>query len=310
MMMKMKKMKKLIMAGMALLAMAGGARAQQDAQFSQFYANRLFYSPAAIVGTDELFRASLTDREQWWGGGHDRPSYRLLNATQFFMGKKMGVGLTVYEWNQNVETDFLAKLSYAYHLQVGQEAFFSFGVDAGVVHGFYKNIILPDGSYGPAVDADLKTKPNLDLGLGVEFYTREIVAGVSVQHLPIRITKDAKKLQLHAYYYFGYLGKINRDWALYPMLVMRMAGRATNLDISMRVFYHDLLHFGVGYRLDAAVIMAGVNIGPHFTFSYACDIPLGNIRHRFTMPSHEFVLTYRGCLSCPYHNTMPINAFD
>lgn len=306
----MKRMKKIIVMMGSLFALAGSVRGQQDAQFSQFYANRLFYSPAAIVGTDELFRVSLTDREQWWGGGRDRPSYRMLNATQYFMGKKMGVGLTVYEWNQNVETNLLARLSYAYHLQVGQEAFFSFGVDAGVLHGFYKGLILPDGSSGVDVDKDMKTKPNLDLGLGVEFYTREIVAGVSVQHLPIRITKESKKLQLHAYYYFGYLGKINRNWALYPMLVMRMAGKSTNLDASLRVFYHDLIHFGASYRLDAVAIMAGVNIGPHFTFSYACDIPLGNIRHRFTMPSHEFVLTYRGCLSCPYHNTLPINAFD
>ena len=168
----MKMMKKIIIVMAAFLALAGNGRAQQDAQFSQFYANRLFYSPAAIVGTDELFRVSLTDREQWWGGGRDRPSYRLLNTSQFFMGKKMGVGLTVYEWNQNVETNFLAKLSYAYHLQVGQEAFFSFGVNAGVMHGFYKNIILPDGSHGPAVDGDVKTKPNLDLGLAIEFYTR------------------------------------------------------------------------------------------------------------------------------------------
>lgn len=306
----MKMMKKIIIVMAAFLALAGNGRAQQDAQFSQFYANRLFYSPAAIVGTDELFRVSLTDREQWWGGGRDRPSYRLLNTSQFFMGKKMGVGLTVYEWNQNVETNFLAKLSYAYHLQVGQEAFFSFGVNAGVMHGFYKNIILPDGSHGPAVDGDVKTKPNLDLGLAIEFYTRELVTGLSVQHLPIRITKDSKMLALHAYYYFGYLAKINHNWALYPMLVMRMAGRAANLDINLRVFYGDLLHFGAGYRLDAAVIMAGVNIGPHFTFSYACDIPIGNIRHRFTMPSHEFVLTYRGCLSCPYNHTMPLNKFD
>ena len=306
----MKMMKKLIIAVAALLAMAGSGRAQQDGQFGQFYANRLFFSPAAIVGTDELFRASLTDREQWWFGGKDRPSYRTLNATQFFMGKKMGVGLTVYEWNQNVEVNLLAKLSYAYHLQVGQEAFMSFGLNAGVMQGWYKNLILPDGTYGQPVDIDVKTKPNLDLGLGIEFYTREIVAGVSIQHLPIRLSKESKMLALHAYYYFGYLNRINRDWSIYPMLVMRMAGRSANLDINMRVFYQDLLHFGAGYRLDAVPLMAGVNIGPHFTFSYACEIPLGNIRNRFKMLSHEFVLTYRGCLHCPYNNTMPINAFD
>lgn len=306
----MKRMKRIVIITASLLALAGSARGQQDAQFSQFYANRLFYSPAAIVGTDELFRASLTDREQWWGGGRKRPSYRMLNATQFFMDKKMGVGLTVYEWNQNVEMDFLAKLSYAYHLQVGQEAFMSFGLNAGVVHGFYKDLILPDGSMGADVDAAVKTKPNLDLGLGLEFYTREITTGISVQHLPIRITKESKKMVLHAYYYFGYMGKLNDKWSLYPMLVMRMAGKAANLDASLRVFYRDLLHFGASYRLDAVAILAGVNIGPHFTFSYACDIPLGSIRNHFTMPSHEFVLTYRGCLHCPNNHTMPINSFD
>lgn len=274
------------------------ARAQQDVQFTQFYANRMFYSPAAMVGTDQLFRVSLTDREQWWGSGSDRPSYRTLNVSQFFTEQNMGIGLTVYEWNQNIETNLLAKLSYSYQLQVGREAWMSFGVNVGIMNGWYNDVVLPDGQGGGAVEDYLEASPNMDLGLGIEFYTKELVAGVSVQHLPIKIGANPMTMLFHSYYYFGYNAPLSENWSLFPMIMLRTAGKSTNLDVSLRAFYRDIINFGASYRLDAVALMAGVNLGKHFTLSYSCDVPIGQIRNRFTKPSHELMLSFRGCIMC------------
>ena len=86
---------------------AGRLQAQEAAQFSQFFVNRLFYNPAAI-NTDGLFRASLTDREQWWGTPN-HPSYRLLNTSYYFKDKNMGVGMSLHQWNANVENNVVFK---------------------------------------------------------------------------------------------------------------------------------------------------------------------------------------------------------
>lgn len=271
------------------------AKAQQDAQFSQFYANKLFYNPAGMIG-DKLFRVSLTDREQWWGSA-GRPSYRTLNVSQFFPDQHMGIGLTVYQWNQNIENNILAKLAYSYHLQVGQEAFLSFGLSVGVIDRFISGVVTPGGEYGGSITGELNDfNPNLDLGFGLEFYTKELVAGVSVEHVPIRLGPNPSRLALHSYYYFGYNFRLTNNWSLFPLLVLRNGDGKTNVDINLRAFYRDIVNFGASYRIDAVALMAGVNLGKNFGLSYSYDINLGPTAQ--FKPSHELILSFRGCLLC------------
>jgi type IX secretion system PorP/SprF family membrane protein len=284
------------------------AYAQEDPQLSQLHANRFFVNPAGIIGTDELFRVSFTDKEDYWGKDFAgiRPSSRFLSATQFFKKANSGVGLTVYHQNQNVLNTVWIKAAYAYHLQVGREAFLSFGINVGYLDGFISDdAIAPAGEY-PVID-DYE-KPNLDLGVGIEFYTNNVVAGVSVAHLP-NIDINGKggggtHFDLHSYYYFGYTYNIDQRWSVLPMLSMRMARRSTNVDISLRAFYLNWVYFGASYRLDAFSIMAGINLGPNFSLGYAIDLNTTSMKQyvheaqKKLRPSHEFILSWRGCILC------------
>ncbi len=280
------------------------ARAQEDAQMSQLHANRLFVNPAGIIGTDELFRVSFTDREDYWGKDFAgiRPSSRFLNVTQFFKKANSGVGLTVYHQNQNVLNTVWIKASYAYHLQVGKEAFVSFGVNVGYIDGFISDKVIAPGGEFPNLD-DYE-KPNLDVGVGIEFYTNQVVAGISVAHLPIRLIEGGTMFDLHSYYYFGYSYRINQNWTLLPMISLRMARRSTNADINLRAFYRDWVYFGASYRLDAVSLMAGISLGPNFSLGYAIDLNTTGMRKyvhqagKKLQPSHEIVLTWRGCVMC------------
>ncbi|MDE6494427.1 MAG: PorP/SprF family type IX secretion system membrane protein [Bacteroidales bacterium] len=289
-------MKKILKYGFVLVLLTAlmpctRLRAQVDAQYSQFYANRLFYNPAAIH-SDGLFRVSLTDREQYWGTPN-HPSYRLLNASYFFQEQKMGVGLTVHQWNANIENDIDIKASYMYRLQVGYDAYFNFGLGIGMIHRFLSRGTLPDGSgYVPGEEDFEKFNPNLDMGLGVEFHTSHILAGVSVQHFPIKLGDNPARAALHSYYYFGYNFGLDENWALFPMVVVRMGDRRTNVDVNVRALYRDIVNFGVSYRIDAVSVMAGVNINKNFSLSYAFDYNIGVTSHTYK-PSHELILTYR-----------------
>lgn len=275
------------------LAAFSGLQAQEDAKFSQFYANKMFYNPAGMI-SDDLFRVSIVDKEQWWGSAQKgvRPSHRLLSVSQFFTQQNMGVALMVYQWQQNVVNNLAVKAAYSYHLQVNPESFISFGVNVGFFTNFIAKAITPSGTALP--EGYLDQNMNMDLGLGIEFYNEEITAGVSVQHIPIRIGENPMMLSLHSYYYFGYDFQLDENWSLFPMLVLRNASRSTDVDINLRAFYRDIVYFGGSYRLDAVAILAGVSIGKNFSLGYACDINLGAIKSY--QPSHEFMLTYRGNL--------------
>ena len=295
-----------------VVAFAATARAQEDVQLSQLHANRLYVNPAGIIGTDELFRVSFTDKEQYWGKDFAgiRPSSRFLNITQYFGKARSGVGLTVYHQKDNVLNTLQIKASYAYHLQVGREAFISLGVNAGYIDGFIDNSITPDGSYLPGNELDANFKsPNLDVGVGVEFYTNEVVAGVSVAHLPIRLSSQATMFDLHSYYYFGYSFKLDENWTLLPMISLRMARTSSNIDVNLRAFYAQWVYFGASYRIDAVSLMAGINLGPRFSLGYAIDINLPGMDkfvHRAgkrLLPSHEIILSYRGCIFCSGKDT-------
>lgn len=271
-------------------------RAQTDVQFSQFYANRLFYNPAAIQD-DGLLRVSLTDREQYWGKDlPTRPSYRLLNGSYFFDEQNMGIALNVHQWNANIENNLLFNLAYMYRLQVGQDAYINFGLNIGAQHRFLSQGYLPSGEiFVP--DAE-KFNPNMDMGLGIEFHTTSILAGVSVQHLPIKIGDNPTFTALHSYYYFGYNFFLDENWSLFPIVAVRMAERQTNVDVSMRAVFKDILHFGLAYRLDALVGMAGVSLGKNFSLSYAFDWNIGRT-NRLYKPSHELILTFRADFKKP-----------
>jgi hypothetical protein len=109
---------------------------------------------------------------------------------------------------------------------------------------------------------------------------------------------------LHSYYYFGYSYRIDEDWTLLPMISLRLARRSTNVDINLRAFYRQWVYFGASYRIDAVSLMTGINLGPQISLGYALDLNLPGmdkyVRNagKQLRPSHEIILSYRGCLLC------------
>lgn len=287
-------MKRIIIIIMIVLPL--GIYAQNDAQFSQFHNAKLFYNPASINGQDALLNISILDREQWLGYA-GRPSYRMLNASYFFEDANMGAGLTVYDYMQNVEHVFNAKASYAYQVRVGFDSYVSMGISAGFIGRYINNIETPSDVQNVIRD----NYNNIDLGLGFEFVNPNITAGLSVTHLPIALGKTAYKATPHLYAYFGYNYYITDEWVLAPSLILRNSILSTNLDVNLQVKYLGIFSAGVGYRLDAVVFMAGVNLGRNFILSYSFDMGVGGMRNEtnkgYVKPSHEFGLSYRGFLT-------------
>lgn len=276
-----------------LFCLAAPLHSQEDARYAHFYENRMFYNPAGMTG-DNLFRLSFTDREQWWGSEmkNTRPSYRLLSASQFLPRYNMGVGLSVSQWNHNVVNNLSVKASYSYHLQIDHFNFLSFGVNVGFFDNFVSGSVLPNGDYGVEIDKYVDQNMNIDLGLGIEYYNNEITAGVSVQHLPIKIGDNPAIMELHSYYYLSYDFELRMNWNLMPLLVLRQAGRTIDVDIGLRTYWKDIIYFGGTYSINEISFMAGVSLGKNFSIGYACDVNIGPLKSY--KPSHEFMLIFKG----------------
>jgi len=279
-------MKKILTLTIALLVF-GKVFAQDDALFTQFYANRLHFNPAS-TGASDLFSASLTYRSQWaldrTLSSRERPTYMMFNAAQFFADARSGVGLTVFNARQNVQNDLRIKASYAYHLQVDAEAWLAMGISVGLLTRGIRD--------GTMVDGGLinRTHHMSDLGLGVEFYTPEITVGLSSRYVPLIIGDRVERYHVHFYFYGSYRWAIDREWMIIPSVMLRNSSIVTTFDAAVRVSYLNMFQVGTAVRRDAVALLFGIS-WEGFSLGYSFDIHTGHIRG--TRPSHEVVLSYR-----------------
>src|SRR5690606_38438241 len=97
---------------------------QQDAQFTQYMYNGLFYNPA-FAGSDEGFKFSGLHRSQWSGyststGAGGAPSTQLLTASGGLEKCNLGFGLVFVTAQIGATSNQGANTSLAYHYGRGR----------------------------------------------------------------------------------------------------------------------------------------------------------------------------------------------
>jgi type IX secretion system PorP/SprF family membrane protein len=282
-------MKKILILVLTLVVF-GKLAAQDDMQATQLYSNKLYYNPAATGFSDKFF-VSGAYRTQWTGTPGllgELPRYVLLNATQYFWEQRSGIGLSIYDARQSVNKSFQAKVAYAYHLQVQEEAWLAMGTSVGLLTRRINGAKTPEGN-----PVDERTSMMSDMALGVEYYTPELCVGASVQHIPLVVGESEKRMHSHFYYYMMYYYQIDDDWRLIPSISLRNSSFITNFDIVARISYQNMVQLGASYRMDAIAFLLGFNLSDTFSLGYSIDISTGFMRQNGTRPSHELVLSYR-----------------
>ena len=102
------------------------ADAQQDPQFTQWFMEPAMFNPA-VAGNSDLTCISGVYRNQWTGLTND-PNTAMLTAHTMVDQLKGGVLLSFYNDVLGQETNNLARLGYAYHLDpMANGAILSFG---------------------------------------------------------------------------------------------------------------------------------------------------------------------------------------
>jgi type IX secretion system PorP/SprF family membrane protein len=295
-------MKRLTVAFLFLILMAGRGIAQQDPLSSHYMFNTLTYNPG-VSGISGMICATAISRQQWVGF-EGAPSGALFNISApvkpFHISS--GVGLIVQRDKTGFDKDINLSGSYSYLLDLGQGKL-GIGLSLGMIN---KTIDptweIPSGdahtppSGDPLIPEQKESVTAFDAGLGAYYKTDKYYAGFSVTHInepKIKFSKGTPYVSRHYYLTAGYNLQLgNPAFELLPSVFVFSDGKVAQLAVTTLVRYNKKLWGGVSYRAGDAIIgMIGAELFNGIRIGYAYEFPLTDIKNG-TSGSHEFMVNY------------------
>lgn len=300
-------MKKLIL----ILSFFGGMaslKAQQDAQYSQFFLNKLTYNPA-YAGSEDKICATGLYRSQWLGFGDANAG--LSPTTTMFsinapIGQSFGIGLNLTNDQLGFATSLNPILSLAYRLRFKNQSVLAAGVGAGVMQKTLSGTKLKPLETGDPSIPDQDVSGNAaDVNFGV-YYTmpslwrfNDVYAGLSATHLTqgdVKYANVNNPMVMHYYFMTGASYEISSSLAIEPNILVKTDLAKTTADINAMAVYNGKIKGGLSYRTsDAVVVLVGYKFfetqKQSLLFGYSYDLTISNI-NSYSNGSHEVVLRY------------------
>src|SRR5690606_28032396 len=234
------------------------AFSQQDAQFTQYMYNGIFYNPA-FSGKGEGYQFSGLHRSQWSGystiSGHGgAPSTQLLTATGGLEDLNLGFGLVFVNEKIGATSNQEANLSVAYHYSIGRGVL-SIGGSAGIFSSTLDfdllELINPDLAV-PAGGSE--NQYNVNFSAGALYDRDNWYVGLSGRHLNepdfnFGEGNMGNQLRLHSYRLAGYRLRASAFWTVEPSILLKSV-KVDNFSYDMSVIasYNSKLSGGLAYR--------------------------------------------------------------
>lgn len=290
-----------------------GAKAQSDAQFSQYYQVKSYYNPAA-TGTDDFLNIRGGGRLQWLGIDNAPKSFAATGEMPFkAFGKRFGTGLVLQQESYGLYRNLSlgAQISYRIKLFGG---FLSPGLQVGFINQTFKGseVNIPDDddyhqSSDDAIPRQDLTGYALDLAAGVFYVRGPLWTGLSMTHLNqpvVTLNSDSggegaqeKNYEFTMgrtlYFMAGYNIAIkNTLFEVIPSVFVKTDFRFTTGELTARLRYNKFLTAGLGYRYNDAVSISLAAEVKNFYLGYSYDYPVSAIA-KASSGSHEIWVGYR-----------------
>ncbi len=243
---------------------------QQDAQFSQYMFNTLYYNPA-YAGVEGLTTFKVYHRTQWAGYAPSTgdPSGGLntqvvsLNAP--LLKLRSGLGVHVVNDRLGPLTNMEAQLSFAYHLGIGDSKL-SLGVRFGA---FSQTIDYDQYRYIDKDDQLLETytgnrsQIRPDMSVGIFYRARKYYAGIGFKHLmesefDFGINAQKNPLKRHMIITGGFDYEPTYKITLTPSFLVQSDLNSYSFDIGALATYDNTMWGGVSFRqAEAIIVMVG-----------------------------------------------------
>ncbi|WKK78925.2 PorP/SprF family type IX secretion system membrane protein [Marivirga arenosa] len=280
-----------------LFTIASTAFSQQKSVLSQYRFNQLIINPAYAGHKNDL-TVNLLHRNQWVNL-EGAPVSNIASVHTGIKDKHSGFGLTFVDESIGVHKSMalFGVYSFSIEFQTGTLA-------AGIQGGFnqlnsnFQELNLQ--SQNDVVFSTFQNSFNPNFGVGLFYSNKNGFIGLSspyiVENRVLRTGSGLTNAQEARYYFLtgGYLFPINKDVIFYPSAMVRVQENAPiGFDINANAILQDILNVGLSYRSgDALSMMCSITVNENFTFGYAYDNTLSNIRN-YTNDTHELMLIYR-----------------
>ncbi len=283
-----------------------GLRAQQDAQFTHYMFNQLYYNPA-FAGLSNGNTVTAIHRSQWFGydgtinsGG--APSTQMISYNTNSSLWNGGLGFHVVNDNLGPSSNLELQISGSYFLALPNGASLSIGLKAGIFSSSidFDEIVVVDPRDGVGSLTGKESQLRPDLGVGILYRKGNFFGGFSTNHLiqpEFDFGQDQIANQLLRHYYLtaGYDYVLTPELTITPTLLVRSIGfDAYTWDLSVIARFRDQLWGGVSYRQsESASAMIGYNVlkDRSLALAYSVDVVLTD-RSSKESTSQEVMLIY------------------
>ena len=268
----------------------------QDQQYSQLLKTQGMLNPA-YNGLRDVTSGLMLYRNQWAGisGAPVSEAFNIHAPVGIFYG--LGAGVVVMHDKISLYSKFNAALAISYHINLNNETSrLSFGLQGGI--NSYKLDLTKVVSDKGFADPDFSSqeswvKPNF--GAGAFYYSNKIFAGISVPSM-FNYSSGSSSYSINnfqIYYYGGYLYDVVQDIKLKPaMLIKQMTGSPLQFDLSLNVYYKDIIGIDLGWRRNDAVIFGiDYRITSYLGISYTYDYTTSAL-NEISKGSHEISIYF------------------
>lgn len=277
-------------------ALGPSLHAQQGMQYTQYMYDGTLINPA-YAGADEALSISLLHRDQW-SGLEGAPQSQTFSAHSLFKNPKVGAGLFLHRESIGVHDNIQFATNLAYHLPLGYQKTFSFGLKASVLNVKSDYQSLQNANPDPTVYDELFSGTDFNAGFGFYFRSKHFEAGYSIPSIINRTVNVNDSISLDPinlnHLLFGqYHLPVGSNFILSPSFLLKYyKGTALSYDLNFLTTYRGVLAAGVSYRKQESVdFLLRFNLTSQFQIAYAYDFPIGNVS-RLAHASHEIMLRY------------------
>ncbi len=288
----------LIVAGFCSVQKVSG---QQDAHFTQYMFNQLYFNPGA-AGIEQGFRGGLLYRNQWTGykglSGGGAPQNILFTGSLPILEANMGAGIVVNSDQIGPLNDLQASANVNYQFKVGNGK-----LSAGLRLGIHsrsidtKDIRVNDPTdkiYLDMLGASGQIVP--DLGFGLFYSSDQFFGGISSTHLAEpKFDFSGAKSTLNRHYYLtgGYNLDLSPNIVLTPSLNLKYDSKVFQYELSALAKFNNQFLAGLAYReQDAVSLILGLTAFENrlrITYSLDYTVPASEAKRP---TSHEIMASY------------------
>jgi len=278
---------------------------QQDPVFTQYLNNMLTIQPA-YAGISGSLNITGISRAQWVGF-EGAPNTNTLTISGPLRRFNVGLGLSIVNDKWGPIRQNGVYVDYAYHVELGQDQFLSFGIKGGfnISQAYLTDLWVNDPNDQVfANDVKINFLPNL--GVGIMWHSDRFFFGASAP----KILKNRMQSEngetvyrevLHFYAMGGYVFFLSDMLKFKPTVLYRWAERTPSfVDFSGSFLFYDRVWVGATYRMKNSYgLIFQFNVNTQLKFGYSYDqttfhpTQVNSGTHEFLI-SYDFIYSRRG----------------